>query len=235
MPHKIIKASIVNIKRFKSLFNYNKELIEAHLPNTGSMLTLKEPGRAAWLIHDPAPHRKLAYRAEAVASADGIPVGVYSARANDITVNALPTVLSKLFAGYDSHNREVKYLHSRFDLQLTSGTGLPTCFVEVKSVQMVREPGTAEFPDAVTARGVKHLEHLMHARAEGYRCVLLFCVQRHDAERVRIASDIDPAYARAVTAAAAAGVEFSAFRCRVVPAETVVEVIPEKIIDVILP
>jgi sugar fermentation stimulation protein A len=97
-----------------------------------------------------------------------------------------------------------------------SGNG-PDTYVEVKSVTLSRQPGLAEFPDSVTARGLKHLTELTTVKARGARAVMLYLVQRTDCSRVRSAGDIDPAYAAGLAAAAAAGVEVLAFDCHITP------------------
>ena len=206
----IITCQIKEIKRFKSFFLHNETTLTAHLPNSGSMKTLNTPGLKAWLRHTPAPTRSTDYTAEVIVTAEGTPVGVYSARANDLVARALTENRIPALAGYSEHRREVTFGDSRFDFLLDGRT-----FVEVKSVQMSRTPGVGEFPDARTARGVKHLRGLAAAKAQGFRAVLLFCAQRADVHEIRLAGDIDPAYVAAAREAAAAGVEFLGVRCSV--------------------
>jgi sugar fermentation stimulation protein A len=101
---------------------------------------------------------------------------------------------------------------------MLTGPGRPPCYVEVKSVTLRRRPnGPAEFPDAVTARGTRHLATLAGLRATGARAVLLFLAQRNDADALTIARDIDPAYAEAFGRAMAAGVECLCYACAVTP------------------
>ena len=79
----------------------------------------------------------------------------------------------------------------------------------------MRRQGHAEFPDAVTARGAKHLDELAAMVAAGHRAVMLFLIQIGSAERFALAADIDPAYARAFARARAAGVEALAYCCAI--------------------
>ncbi len=119
--------------------------------------------------------------------------------------------------GYDELRREVKYgTNSRIDLYLTA-TGRPACYVEVKNVHLMRTPGLAEFPDAVTARGRKHLVALARAIDEGYRAVMFYLVQREDCGKFSLAGDIDPDYREAYMTARQAGVEMLCYRCRLRP------------------
>ena len=118
---------------------------------------------------------------------------------------------------------------SRIDLLLEGGADPRPCYVEVKNVHLMRVAGLAEFPDSKTERGVKHLRELSAMVAEGHRAVMMFLVQRGDANRFKLASDIDPTYATAYRAAAAAGVEMLCYRCRLSPTEIGVE----KLLDIV--
>ena len=104
--------------------------------------------------------------------------------------------------------------NSRVDF-LLEGMGRPPCYVEIKNVHLMRRAGLAEFPDAVTKRGAKHLLELGDMAASGARAVILFLIQIGSAQRFALARDIDPAYGRAFDAARAAGVEVLAYRCRI--------------------
>ena len=125
-------------------------------------------------------------------------------------------------AGYPELRREVRYgENSRIDL-LLAAPGRAACYVEVKSVTLRRDGDRAaepraEFPDAVTARGAKHLGELARVVEAGGRAVLFYLVQRGDCHRVTIASDIDPGYARAFDEARARGVEVFCYDCKVGP------------------
>ena len=77
----------------------------------------------------------------------------------------------------------------------------------------MRQPGLAEFPDAVTKRGAKHLVELGEMAAAGARAVMLFLIQIGSARRFKLARDIDPAYGAAFDAARSMGVEAIAYRC----------------------
>ena len=115
------------------------------------------------------------------------------------------------FAAYSQVRPEVRYgQNSRIDFLLT-GDGLPDAYVEVKSVTLCRQPGLAEFPDSVTARGAKHLVELADMARAGHRAVMLYLVQRTDCQRFDLAGDIDPTYRKAYDAARASGVETFCF------------------------
>jgi sugar fermentation stimulation protein A len=91
--------------------------------------------------------------------------------------------------------------------------------VEVKNVHFSRQPGLAEFPDTVTARGAKHLEELGDMVEGGHRAIMLYVIQRDDCDRFRICADMDAFYATAFERAVRRGVEVYALNCRVSPGE----------------
>src|SRR4029453_4815722 len=85
------------------------------------------------------------------------------------------------------------------------------CAVEVKSVSLSHE-GRGLFPDAPSARALRHLRALESRRLTGDRAVMLFCVQHSLAQSVSPADDIHPEYGRALRRAHTAGVELIAYR-----------------------
>ena len=187
--------------------------VVAHCPNPGSMLGIKEEGQLCWLEPNDDPKKKLKYGWRLVEFDNGAMVGVDTGAANKIVEEALADGRIPELAGYKTMRREVKYgQSSRIDFLLTQ-TGLPDTYVEVKSVTLSREPGLAEFPDSVTARGAKHLDELARMVAQGNRAVMLYLVQRNDCKRMRLAADIDVAYASGFASARAAGVEGLCYDC----------------------
>jgi sugar fermentation stimulation protein A len=212
--------------------------VVAHCANPGSMLGLAEPGSRVWLSPAGNPARKLRWSWELVevpaqsggqsgvpgaGAAGGCLVGINTGRANALVGEALAAGRIPELAGYDSLRREVRYgANSRVDFLLERAGGPSSaalaCYLEVKSVTLARGGGLAEFPDAVTARGSKHLAELAAVARQGGRAVLLFLVQRADCARVAAAADIDPAYAAALIQAKADGVEILCYNCRLSPA-----------------
>ncbi len=186
--------------------------VTAHCANPGSMLGLAEPGVAVWLSPARNPGRKLRYSWELVRIGEGL-VGVNTAHPNRIVEDAVNAQAIPELTGYATARREVKYgRNSRIDLLLRSD-GRPDCYVEIKSVTL-RRHGPAEFPDAVTARGTKHLGELSEMVRGGARAVMFYLVQRGDCRAFTIAADIDPAYAAALAAAREGGVEVICYACR---------------------
>ena len=188
----------------------------AHCPNTGSMQGCLFPGHRAVLWDSQNPKRKLRYTWKAIEGDDGVWVGIATGVPNQLAAEAVRIGAVPELAGYPEVLREKKMgERSRVDLLLRDGERL--CFVEVKNVTLV-EDGAARFPDAVTARGLKHLEELAAQVAAGHRAAMLYVVQRADGLRFEPAADIDPAYAEGLRKAVAAGVEAYALGCEVTPA-----------------
>ncbi len=195
--------------------------VTAHCPNPGGMIGLAEPGSEVWLSPARNPARKLRYSWELVRIGDSL-VGVNTGHPNELVAEAVEAGAIVELAGYDTLRREVRYgKNSRIDL-LLEGEGLPRCYVEVKNVHLKRR-AHAEFPDAVTARGAKHLVELAAQVADGQRAVMVYLVQRDDCDGFAIAGDIDPAYAAGLAQARAAGVEAICYSCKLTTEDIVLD------------
>ena len=196
--------------------------ITVHVANPGAMTGLQAPGSRVWLSRSPSVTRKLPYSWELIEADFGAGpelAGVNTMHPNTIVAEALAAHAIPELAGYGRIRREVKYGQgpdggrSRIDFLLES-PDRPPCYVEVKNVHLMRQPGLAEFPDSVTARGAKHLDELAAVALSGQRAVMLFVIQIGSATALTLARDIDPAYGRAFDRARGAGVEAIAHVCR---------------------
>lgn len=194
------------------------EEITVHVANPGSMLGLVTPGSRVFLSRSQSTTRKLPFSWELVEADFGSGLelaGVNTGHPNRIVAEAIESGLVPEFGACTSVRREVNYgKASRVDF-LIEQDALPPCYLEVKNVHMMREPGRAEFPDCVSARAAKHMNDLGDEVERGNRAMVLFLVQISSAESFSLARDIDPAYGKAFDRALARGVEARALLCRV--------------------
>jgi sugar fermentation stimulation protein A len=219
-PGPLIPATLLRrYKRFLAdVVLASGESVTVHIANPGAMLGLTPAGARVWLSRSDNPKRKLPHSWELVEVDLGAGielVGTNTAQPNAVVAHALAGGIIPELAGYESIRREVRYgQKSRVDFLLES-PGRPPCYLEIKNVHMMRQPALAEFPDAVTARGARHLAELGDMAEAGSRAVLLFLIQIGSATRFALARDIDPAYGTAFDRARARGVEAIAWRCNV--------------------
>ncbi|MDB2591748.1 DNA/RNA nuclease SfsA [Candidatus Pelagibacter bacterium] len=208
----LIKGKL--IKRYKRFFadiQIKNEIVTAHCPNTGSMKGLLEEGNDAYVLANNDPKRKLKYGLEIIKSRNNL-VGVNTHMANKIVHHGFINNLIKELKNNDLIKPEVFFnKETRFDFLIEKDK--QKSFVEVKNVTLFRNKDTAEFPDAVTMRGTKHLLTLIDAIKKGYKSYLLFLVQIQNMEKFKIAKDIDKEYYNNYLIAKKAGVNFLAYRC----------------------
>jgi sugar fermentation stimulation protein A len=219
-PTGLIPATLVRrYKRFLADVTLpSGETVTAHVANPGAMTGLAAPGSKVWLSKSDNPKRKLAWSWELVEVDFGGGaelVGVNTAHPNALAAEALAAGLIPELVGYAAARREVRYgRNSRVDF-LLEDPARPACYVEVKNVHLMRRQGHAEFPDAVTVRGAKHLDELAAMVAAGHRAVMLYLIQIGSAERFALARDIDPKYGAAFDRARSRGVEAMAWKCMI--------------------
>ena len=204
----LIKGKL--IKRYKRFFadiEVNNKILTAHCPNTGSMMGLLDQGNDVWLSKHDDPKRKLKYTLEMIKVKKRI-IGVNTHRANRIVEHALNNKLINEFKTIKNFRAEFKFSEdTRFDFLCDRK------ILEVKNVTLLRDDSTAEFPDAVTLRGSKHLNKLIESIKKGYKPYVLFLTQIQDINKFRIAKEIDAQYYKDYIAAKKVGVNFLAYRC----------------------
>ena len=218
----LIKGKL--IKRYKRFFvdvNIKKEIVTAHCPNTGSMKGLLDKDNEVYLLKNDNPKRKLKYGLEIIKARKNL-VGVNTHLANKIVGHGLQNNLIKELKNNDTVKSEVFFnKETRFDFLIEKNN--TKSFIEVKNVTLFRQENTAEFPDAVTTRGSKHLLALINATKKGYKSYLIFLVQIQNMEKFKIAKDIDNEYYQNYQTARKAGVIFLAYRCKINTKEIIID------------
>ena len=218
----LIKGKL--IKRYKRFFvdvKLNKEIITAHCPNTGSMKGLLDKGNEVYLFKNDDPKRKLKYGLEIIKTRKKL-VGINTHMANKIVNHGLNNNLIKELQNNDEIKPEVFFKKdTRFDFLVEKNK--QKIFIEVKNVTLFRDKKTAEFPDAITTRGSKHLLALIDAIKKGYKAYLIFLVQIQNMENFKIAKDIDTEYYKNYLTAKKAGVNFFAYRCKINSKEILID------------
>ncbi len=218
----LIKGKL--IKRYKRFFadiKIDKQKVTAHCPNTGSMKGLLDEGNEVYLMKNNDPKRKLKYTLEIIKTKNNL-VGVNTHMANKIVNHAISNNLINELKNVKEIKSEVFFnKETRFDFLIEKNR--QKSFIEVKNVTLFRDRKTAEFPDAITSRGSKHLLTLIDAIKKGYKSYLIFLVQIQNMENFKIAKDIDPEYYRNYQIAKKAGVNFLAYRCNINPKKIFIE------------
>jgi sugar fermentation stimulation protein A len=226
-PSTLLRGTLIQrYKRFLADVRLDDgRLVTATCPNTGSMIGLNNPGSVVWLSESDSPTRKYRFTWELVEADLGegpTLVGINTGHPNKLVAEAIAARRIKALAGYPSLRRgQVRALPAHRPAAGVRQKVL--CYVEIKNVHLSRRHGLAEFPDSVTERGKKHLAELSDMVRAGHRAVMIYLIQRGDARRLALARDVDPGYGAAFDAAAAAGVEAIALRCRMSPEEIVVD------------
>jgi len=203
------------IKRYKRFFvdiKIKNQIITAHCPNTGSMYGLLKEGNRVWVSKSKNPNRKLKYTLEIIQDKKSM-VGVNTHSTNKIVKHGLQNNLIQEFKDIMAIEPEIRFgLNTRFDFLITFKKS--KAFVEVKNVTLSRKRKVAEFPDAITSRGLKHINELMKASKKGYKIFILYLIQRNDCNLFTIAKDIDADYAKALSKAVKNNLKILCYDCK---------------------
>ena len=206
----------VLIKRYKRFFvdiEYQNTTIIAHCPNSGSMMGLLNKGNIVLFSESDNPSRKLKYTLEIIEVRKKM-IGINTLLANKIVFEALSQKKIKNFVKFNNIKPEVKFSDkTRFDFLISDNK--EKCFLEVKNVTLSRKDKIAEFPDAITSRGTKHLKELIIAKQRGFESYILYLIQREDCKSFRIAKDIDEDYKIAFDKALKKGVKIICYDCKI--------------------
>jgi len=203
------------IKRYKRFFvdvRVKDKIITAHCPNTGSMHGLLKEGNKVWLTKSDNPNRKLKYTLQIIED-NKSKVGVNTHLTNKIVLHALKNNLIKEFDKKIKIRPETKFgFNTRFDFLVTKDKF--KAFIEVKNVTLSRVKGLAEFPDAITSRGLKHINELINASNKGYKIFIFYLIQRDDCKLFTIAKDIDIKYSNSLSKAVKKKLNILCYDCK---------------------
>ncbi|MDC0385775.1 DNA/RNA nuclease SfsA [Pelagibacteraceae bacterium] len=203
------------IKRYKRFFvdiKINNKIITAHCPNTGSMYGLLNKNNRVWVSKSNNPNRKLKYTLEIIED-NNSKVGVNTHSTNKIVYHALQNNLIEEFDNILDIKPEIRFgLNTRFDFLITDKKY--KAFIEVKNVTLSRKKTLAEFPDAITTRGLKHINELLKASKKNYKIFIIYLIQRNDCKSFTIAKDIDPNYAKALSNAVKNKLKILCYDCK---------------------
>ena len=207
----------VLIKRYKRFFvdiKLKNKVVTAHCPNPGSMINLLKSGNPVWITKTDNKNRKLQYTLQII-EINNIKYCINTHITNKVVQESLQDKLINELKEYTLIRPEKKFgKNTRFDFLLYNNKKDKKAFLEVKSVSLSRKKGHAEFPDAVTTRGKKHLENLMLANNQGYESYLMFLIQIEDCKTFAIASDIDPEYSSVFKEALKKNVKVICYDCK---------------------
>ena len=209
--YKFIEAEFVERpNRFLTRVRLYGEIVDSHLPDPGRLLELLIPGVRVLVKEENGENRKTQFSTQAVYAGE--------------TLISLNTIIPNRFVSYllknqglaflqewEFQKQEVNYGNSRFDFQLKKNNSIMV--LEVKSVTLV-EKGIAKFPDAVTERGRRHVNHLAELAAEGLDVMVLFVVQRSDAECFQPQWERDPAFSSALLEAWQMGLQIHVIKMK---------------------
>jgi sugar fermentation stimulation protein A len=158
--------------RFVVLCNLNGKVIKAFLPNPGRLWELLLPQAVLYLEKSSHIARKIPHTVVAI-EREGRPVMAHTHRTNDLVEHLLRQGILPGQEGAEIVRREVRHGNSRFDFLLKKGK--EEIYLEVKSCTLFGNQ-VAMFPDAVTARGKKHVEELADLRGQGQSGAVVFLI-----------------------------------------------------------
>lgn len=222
---KLQQAKLIKrYKRFLVDIETSQGEITIHCANTGRMTGCADFGFTAYYSTSSNAKRKYPHSLELTQNLAGDLICVNTSMANHVVAEAIAKQQIPELLNYDTLKQEVKYgdENSRIDI-LLSDAEKPACYIEVKSVTLLEENGKGYFPDAVTARGSKHLRELVTMKQQGHRAVLFFLIQHTGIKSVAPADHIDANYAIEIKKALAAGVEILCYRTNISSEQIVID------------
>lgn len=211
----LVKAIFRNrANRFIAEVEIDGEIVKAHLPNTGRCKELLIDGTTVYLKPSDNPNRKTKYSLYLIEN-NGALVAMYSQQASKIVIDAILNEKVKELSDYDIVEAEKTIGNSRIDIYLANldndNNPIDETYVEVKSVTLIKD-GIAQFPDAPTERGRKHLEELISLKKEGIRAVVFFLIEHPNGNSFRPNWENDPKFSQTLNKTYSEGVEILVYK-----------------------
>lgn len=211
----LVKAIFRNrANRFIAEVEIDGEIVKAHLPNTGRCKELLIDGTTVYLKPSDNPNRKTKYSLYLIEN-NGALVAMYSQQASKIVIDAILNDKVKELSDYDIVEAEKTIGNSRIDIYLANldndNNPIDETYVEVKSVTLIKD-GIAQFPDAPTERGRKHLEELISLKKEGIRAVVFFLIEHPNGNSFKPNWENDPKFSQTLNKAYSEGVEILVYK-----------------------
>lgn len=197
------------MNRFTAEVLIDGETELVHVKNTGRLEELLVPKAKLTLVKAENPERQTKYDL----------ISVYKPKLKWVNIDSLaPNELMKqelMGLNYDFVQPEFTYGSSRFDFYMERGG--EKYLREVKGCTLAADlkSGVGLFPDAPTERGIKHLDELAAAAANGYLCSIAFVIQMNGIHLVFPNNKTQPEFGKAMIRAAKAGVQIVYYGCHV--------------------
>lgn len=199
------------------------EIVKAHVPNTGRCKELLVEDAVVYLKPSDNLNRKTKYSLYYVEN-NGALVAMFSGEANKIVFDAIKSNKIKELSGYSIIESEKTIGNSRIDIYLANQNEslnddnqgfdvIDETYVEVKSVTLIKD-GVAQFPDAPTDRGRKHLEELIALKNKGIRAVVFFLIEHPNGNSFRPNWENDPKFSQTLLEAYECGVEILVYKTK---------------------
>lgn len=191
------------------------EIVDAHIKNTGRGKEVLVPEAFVALNFLPSVKRKTAYDLIAVKKQNHW-YNIDSSAPNELVFKALldqTIVLPGLKGAVTLVKREVFYGQSRIDFYFETDKK-EKGFVEVKGMTLENNRVGA-FPDAPTARGLKHVSELIQAQSKGAHCYVIFVAQFASIDVATIHEAMQPELKVTARLAMTKGVNFLCYACQV--------------------
>lgn len=213
IQNNVIKAEFINRpNRFQAYVRLNDEVIMVHVPNTGRCKEILLPGCTVLLREENNLNRKTKYDLIAAYKERKL-INIDSQIPNKVVHEALINKRIEKLSRYNTIEREKTYGNSRFDFKLSDEL-YGVYYLEVKGVTL-EEKGNAQFPDAPTERGRKHLLELAEVKKEGIGAGIMFLMQMDNIKTFKPNDKMDSLFGEALRYAKLKGADVFAYECEV--------------------